>query len=169
MPEPLPRSPASILYDWPFGSGWIEKTRELIERWSGEGGMIMPEPPATSSGAGVGDIPYARYDASGRRIAGEVVVVSNLPNNAFGQPNTFGLPEINQTVGFMLKVINDTDRPIQAMFPYVFTYYGSPVYGQPYGVGAPIYPQEAAIYRVVQSERGKMVWSYEGATNKVLS
>jgi len=173
MPEPIPRDPGAtvtpILFDWPFGSGWIQKTKELVDLWNGAGQPPPTfEPPAMSSGVGVG-IPYARYDTAGRRIAGEVVVVSNLANNAFGQPDTFGLPEINQTVGFMLKVINNTNRPIQAMFPYVFTYYGSPVYGEPNPMGPPIYPQEAAIYRVVRSEQGKMMWNYEGTTNKVLS
>ncbi|NDF16014.1 hypothetical protein EB061_11970 [bacterium] len=151
----------AIVFDWPFGSEWWLQVSNLFKK-------RRASPPAASSGGGVGTlfpVPYAHYDEAGRRITGQVVVVESIPNNR----DTFRLPDMPQATGYMLKVVNATDRPIRAMFPYVFTYYGSAVYGQEYGVGAPIYPYEAGIYRVTLSEQNKVVWEWQGAANQALS
>lgn len=169
MPEPLPsgnkRAVGAILYDWPYGGQWWQDTVKLIREWNGSA-----EKPPSSSGGGIGTLPiggapYARYDSEGRKIMGEVVVVSSLPNNG----TAFNLPQAPQSEGFSLKVINNTDKAIYAMFPQVFTYYGNPVYGQPQQLGGKIFPNEAGIYRVIVSGQGKMIWEWGGAANRILS
>lgn len=68
----------------------------------------------------------------------------------------------------MLKVINNTQNQLQATFPSIFTYYGRAVYGEVYRLGGVIAPGEAGLYRAAFVDQGKIQWSWEGLSNRII-
>jgi hypothetical protein len=148
----------------PFlGDTWWLETMDYVN----DKGDSVPPNQIGSSGISVGvpnPEPYVRYDSSGNPIVGEVVIVRST------RDGSFPLPQYPPgKTGFVLKVINLTDRQIQASFPQVFTYYGNAVYGQAQRMGGMISPGEAGIYRVAIAEQGKLNWTWEGIANRTIS
>lgn len=160
--QPLEFQP--LVLDWPSISPFLGDTWWLETTDFTGGTTPPPDGQSSSSGLSVGaPEPNVAYDREGRPIVGQVVVVR------YAQNNQFMLPQVPPgKAGFMLKVINNTNDRIQAIFPNVFTYYGSAVYGQPYPLGGLIAPGEAGLYRANYVGQGKVEWGWEGLSNRVI-